>query len=184
MDLCWVTAWLETNSLKVSKAFALTAPRIRLVFPRNVVSWLDPFLSLSILIYLIILVSPLVVRCLTHGVLFDFVVICCNILQRTSGFDTPKLAAKDAAYACLVLGVFIAAYRSVSAARESVSVNPSRSVPFLFPLNSKETKPNALAAVFHHLSNRSAKQHLTRKNIEEKEKQTSLHIIISSLYVI
>lgn len=84
---------------------------------------------------------------------------CCNILQRTSGFDTPKLAAKDAAYACLVLGVFIAAYRSVSAARESVSVNPSRSVPLLFPLNSKETKPHALAAVFHHLSNRSAKQH-------------------------
>ena len=82
---------------------------------------------------------------------------CCNSLQRTSGSDTPKLAAKDAAYACLVLGVFIAAYSVCS--------------PWI---------PSTQAAVFH-LSNRSAKQHC-RKNIEEK--QTSLHIIISSLYVI
>lgn len=86
-----------------------------------------------------------------HMVLFDFVITFCSASLGPTRPSCP-LKMLHISYACLMLGVFIAAYRSASA-RESVFLTPSRNVLFLFPLNSEETRPHALAAVFHQLSN-------------------------------
>lgn len=85
-----------------------------------------------------------------HMVLFDFVITFCSA---SLGPTRPScLKMQHISYACLMLGVFIAAYRS-ACARESVLLTASRNVLFLFPFNSEEAKPHALAAVFHLLSN-------------------------------
>ena len=109
----------------------------------RITTWLHPYLSN----HLVLLVCEMFHA---HGPVW----FCYNILQRISGSDTPScpLKMQHISYSCLMLGEFIAACRSASA-RESVFLTPSHNVLFLLPLNSEETRPHALAAVFHQLSN-------------------------------
>lgn len=98
----------------------------------SITTWLHPYLSN----HLVLLVCEMFHA---HGPVW----FCYNILQRISGCPThPSCPLKmlHILYACLMLGEFIAAYRSASA-RESVFLTPSRNVLFLFPSTRRKPGP-------------------------------------------